>query len=59
MSDSIATMVRSMMAKKPEDRIESMWDALKMLRGVKVFKKPPRIPEKSIFDAFPTGGKVQ
>ncbi|MBN8600926.1 MAG: serine/threonine protein kinase [Planctomycetes bacterium] len=58
-TSEFATMVRSMMAKKPEDRIESMWDALKMLRGVKVFKKPPRIPEKSIFDAFPTGGKVQ
>ena len=58
-TSEFASMVRSMMAKKPEDRIESMWDALKMLRGVKVFKKPPRIPEKSIFDAFPTGGKVQ
>jgi len=58
-TSEFASMVRSMMAKKPEDRIESMWDALKMLRGVKLFKKPPRIPEKSIFDAFPTGGKVQ
>jgi serine/threonine protein kinase len=58
-TSEFATMVRSMMAKKPEDRIESMWDALKMLRGTKIFKKPPRIPEKSIFDAFPTGGKVQ
>jgi len=58
-TSEFASMVRSMMAKKPEDRIDSMWDALKMLRGTKIFKKPPRIPEKSIFDAFPTGGKVQ
>ena len=58
-TSEFSTMVRSMMAKKPEDRVESMWDALKMLRGTKIFKKPPRIPEKSIFDAFPTAGKVQ
>ncbi len=32
-----------MMAKKPEDRIQSMWDVLKTLRGTKIFKKPPRI----------------
>ena len=46
------------MAKKPEDRPESMWDLLKILRATKVFKKPPRIPEASIFDDLPTAGRV-
>ncbi len=54
-----ANLVRNMMAKKPEGRPESMWDVLKMVRGIKIFKKPPRIPEVSIFDDFPMAGRVE
>jgi serine/threonine protein kinase len=53
-----AAVIRAAMAKKPEDRPESMWDLLKILRVTKVFKKPPRIPEQSIFDDVPTAGRV-
>lgn len=53
-----AAVIRSMMAKKPEDRPESMWDLLKTFRATKIFKKQPRIPEKSIFDDFPTAGRI-
>ncbi|MCA9132955.1 MAG: serine/threonine protein kinase [Planctomycetales bacterium] len=51
-------LIRGMMAKKPEDRPESMWELLKTLRVTKIFKKQPRIPETSIFDDFPTSGRV-
>ncbi len=46
-------------AKKPEDRPQSMWDVLKTVRATPIFKKPPRIPETSIFDDFPTGGRME
>jgi serine/threonine protein kinase len=54
-----ANMVRGMMAKRPDQRPQSMWDVLKLVRATKVFKKPPRIPDRSIFDEFPTGGRVE
>ncbi|GIW98471.1 MAG: protein kinase [Pirellulaceae bacterium] len=54
-----AAIIRSMMAKRPEDRPENMWDLVKTFRATRIFKSPPRIPEKSIFDAFPTAGRVQ
>ena len=53
-----AGIIKHMMAKKPEDRPESMWDLLKTIRVTRIFKKPPRIPEKSIFDDFPTAGRI-
>jgi serine/threonine protein kinase len=53
-----AAIIRSMMAKKPSDRPESMWEMLKVLRVTKIFKKAPRIPDTSIFDDFPTSGRV-
>jgi eukaryotic-like serine/threonine-protein kinase len=43
-------LLKKMMAKKPEDRFDSMWDVLKSVRATPMFKKPPRIPEISIFD---------
>ena len=52
-----ATLIRNMMAKKPEDRPESMWDLLKTLKATRIFRKQPRIPETSIFDEFPTAGQ--
>ncbi|MEZ6133766.1 MAG: serine/threonine-protein kinase [Pirellulaceae bacterium] len=53
-----AAVVKKMMAKSPDDRHESMWEVLKILRATKIFKKPPRIPESSIFDDFPTAGRI-
>ncbi len=53
-----AAVIRTMMAKRPEDRPESMWELLKILRVTKIFKKQPRIPDTSIFDDFPTSGRV-
>jgi len=51
-------LIKLLLAKKQEDRPQSMWDVLKMLRSTPIFKKPPRIPETSIFDDFPTGGRM-
>ncbi len=53
-----AAVVRKMMAKNPKDRPESMWELLKTLRATKIFKTPPRIPDTSIFDDFPTSGRI-
>ena len=52
-------LIKKLMAKKPEDRPQSMWDVLKTVRDTPIFKKPPRIPETSIFDDFPTGGRME
>jgi serine/threonine protein kinase len=53
-----AAVIRSAMAKRPEDRPDSMWDLLKVIENTKIFKKAPRIPETSIFDDFPTSGRI-
>ncbi|MDA8746504.1 serine/threonine protein kinase [Rubripirellula amarantea] len=45
-----ADLVKSMMAKRPDDRPPSMWEFLKVFRGVEIFKKRPRAPEVSVFD---------
>lgn len=57
-TNEFAGLIKTMMAKRPEDRPESMWDLLKTLRVTKIFKKAPRIPEHSIFDDFPTAGRI-
>ncbi len=57
-SNEFAAIIRSTMAKKPEERPDSMWDLLKALRATKIFKKPPRIPDSSIFDDVPTAGRI-
>jgi len=46
-----------MLAKEVKDWIE-MWDVLKQLRSLKIFKKPPRIPDVSVFDDFQGGGRI-
>ena len=51
-------LVRNMMAKSVDKRPESMWDILKLLRGIRIFKRPPRIPERLIFDDFPMAGRI-
>ncbi len=53
-----ASVVRKMLAKKPEQRYETMWEVLKTIRVTKIFKKPPRIPEFNIFDEFQSGGRL-
>jgi eukaryotic-like serine/threonine-protein kinase len=56
-TQEFANLLKVMLAKKPEARCESMWEVLKQVRSIRIFKKPPRIPETSIFDEFPTSGQ--
>tara|TARA_R110002095_G_scaffold192193_1_gene170069 strand:+ start:1738 stop:2592 length:855 start_codon:yes stop_codon:yes gene_type:complete len=58
LTPEFTAVIRSMMAKKPEDRPGSMWELLKTLRVTRIFKKQPRIPDKSIFDDFQSTGRV-
>jgi eukaryotic-like serine/threonine-protein kinase len=51
-------LIKRLMSKKPEDRPDSMWDVLKLVRATPVFKRPPRIPEVTIFEDFPTSGRT-
>ncbi|AMV34165.1 Serine/threonine-protein kinase PknL [Pirellula sp. SH-Sr6A] len=51
-------VIRKMMSKKPEDRPQSMWDVLKIIRATPIFKKPPRKPDVSVFDDMPSAGRV-
>ncbi|MCC6510619.1 MAG: serine/threonine protein kinase [Pirellulaceae bacterium] len=48
-SNEFTSLLKSLLAKKPEDRLPSMWEVLKQIRVVRIFKKPPRIPTTSIF----------
>ncbi len=53
------SFIKELLAKRPEDRPQNMWDTLKKIRTIPIFKKPPRIPDVSIFDDFPTGGRME
>lgn len=44
-------VLKTMLAKKPEQRYPNIWEAYKVLKATKIFKKPPRVPDTSIFDA--------
>jgi len=48
-----ASLIRKMMAKKPAQRPDSMWEFLKVYRTTQVFKKRPKPPEVSVFDNMP------
>lgn len=48
-----ADLVKSMMAKKPSDRPDSLWEFLKVFRSIEIFKRRPRKPEISVFDSMP------
>ena len=48
-----AGLVKRMMAKKPSDRPESMWEFLKEFRTLQIFRKRPRKPKISVFDHMP------
>lgn len=54
LTPEFAELVKRMMAKKPEERPPSMYDFLKQFRATKVFKKPPRVPEVTVFDDIPS-----
>lgn len=58
LTPEFAALIRAMMAKKKDERPETMWELLKTLRVTKIYKKQPRIPEHSIFDDFPTAGRI-
>jgi serine/threonine protein kinase len=58
-SPEFNNIIKKMLAKKLEDRPENMWDVLKMIRSTPIFKKPPRIPESSVFDDFQGGGRIE
>ncbi|MCM2371213.1 serine/threonine-protein kinase [Aporhodopirellula aestuarii] len=45
-----AGIVKRMMAKKPDDRPESVWEFLKEFRTIEIWRKRPRVPEESVFD---------
>ena len=53
------SLIKQLIAKRQEDRPQNMWDVLKLIRATPIFKKPPRIPDVSIFDDFPTGGRME
>jgi serine/threonine-protein kinase len=44
--EDFATLAKMMLAKKPEDRPDSMEDFLRELRMIKVFKNPPTAVQK-------------
>ncbi len=52
-SSEFTNLLKWLMAKKPEDRPPTMWEVLKQVRTVRIFKKPPRIPATSIFSEKP------
>jgi serine/threonine protein kinase len=56
-TQEFANLLKSMLAKKSETRIATMWEVLKQIRAIRIFKKPPRIPDINIFDEFPTSGQ--
>jgi serine/threonine protein kinase len=58
-SNDFNGVLKAMMAKDPKDRPSSMYEVVKAVKGVKIFNRPPRLPEKSIFDDLPMGGRVE
>lgn len=45
-----ANLIKRMMAKKQEDRPDSVWEFLKEYRTIEIWRKRPRKPEVSVFD---------
>ncbi|MEZ6089105.1 MAG: protein kinase [Pirellulaceae bacterium] len=56
-SPEFADLVKKMMAKKKESRPSSMWEFLKDLRTIQMFKKVPRLPDVHPFDQLEKGEK--
>ncbi len=57
LTQDFADLVKVMMAKNPAQRPESMWEFLKLLRAIKIFKNPPRRPDIDVFSE-PGGPKA-
>ena len=53
-TSEFAELLKRMMAKRPQDRPASVWDFLKAYRVTKIFRKPPRLPEVTVFDDIPS-----
>lgn len=53
-TSEFAELLKRMMAKRPQDRPASIWDFLKAYRVTKIFRKPPRLPEVTVFDDIPS-----
>jgi eukaryotic-like serine/threonine-protein kinase len=58
-TQEFANVLKVMLAKKPDQRYPNVWEACKVLKATKVFKKAPRIPEVSIFDAPTETGETE
>ncbi|WP_417740113.1 serine/threonine-protein kinase [Rosistilla oblonga] len=56
-SPEFSELIKKMMAKKKESRPASMWEFLKELRAITLFKKSPRIPDVHPFDQLEKGEK--
>lgn len=52
-SKDLADLIKSMMAKRPDDRPDSMYDFMKVFKSIEIFKKRPKPPEVSVFDEMP------
>lgn len=57
-AEEFSVLLKKMMAKELKDRT-NLLDVLRYLRSSKVFRKPPRIPEVSVFDDFQGGGRLE
>ncbi|QDS86384.1 Serine/threonine-protein kinase PknB [Rosistilla oblonga] len=49
-SQDFADLIKRMLSKKPEHRPESMWEFLKLVRGMRLFKKQPKKLDVDVFD---------
>ncbi len=56
-TQEFANVLKVMMAKKADQRYPDVWEAFKVLKGTKIFKKPPRIPDVSVFDSVSAAGE--
>jgi serine/threonine-protein kinase len=54
LTPEFADLVKRMMAKNREDRPSSMLDFRNEFQAIKMFKRPPRVPEVLVFDDAPS-----
>lgn len=50
-SDELTSLIREAMAKKPEDRPETMWELLRQFRQIRPFKRAPKKKELDLPEA--------
>lgn len=56
-SEEFNALIKKMMSKEVKERYD-MYEVLQKLRTIKIFKKPPRIPDTSFYDDFEGGGRI-